>query len=113
MSKPKWFKEKTTRERSDKQETSLANKFKANKTINSGATFGENDVVSADVSIEAKITYGKGYRLTVEEWRKLESRTKVTQMPSFVIEFENDDLELAVIKLSDLEAIVNKFKTEK
>lgn len=44
----------TTRERSKKQESRIAKKLRGYTTINSGATFGQNDVITDFCEIEAK-----------------------------------------------------------
>jgi hypothetical protein len=102
MAQPKWLdKPETTRGRSDKQEnritkdvTSLG-KSKGRTAINSGATFGQNDVFNDELEIEAKTTYKDSYSLKVSELNKLKRRTKDPKIPIFVVEFDKSDKKLA------------------
>lgn len=113
MSKPKWMGEKATRHRSKKQEDSVANRVKGKATIGSGSFFRQNDVEGQYSSIECKVTSKKGYRLTVEEFRKLQKRADFKKVPVFTIEFENENLELAVLTLPDLLMLIDEAKREK
>ena len=53
----------TTRERSKKQESRIAKKLRGYTTINSGATFGQNDVITDFCEIETKTTAHESYSL--------------------------------------------------
>ena len=92
----------STRNRSKKQEKKIAKNFKGNTTINSGATLKQNDVFSETFDIECKITSAASYRLTVDEFRKLEKRTPGNRYPLFIIEFEQHGEEYVVMKKADL-----------
>lgn len=110
---PKWVeKSKTvsTRARSGKQEDKVAKVLSGKTTINSGATFGENDVTSAYCEVECKITSKGSYTLKVTDWSLLIAKCNVHKIPIMVIEFEKDKQELAVISLSDLAMLLDKFK---
>jgi hypothetical protein len=81
--------------------------MKGNTTINSGATLGQNDVILDFAEIEAKITGKSSFSIKVADWVKLQDKCHVHKMPIFVIEFEDDNLELAVIKKSDLQYLID------
>ena len=57
------FDKKTTRERSRKQESRLAKQLNGYTTINSGATFGQNDVITDFCEVEAKTTEKESFSL--------------------------------------------------
>jgi len=100
--KPKWLgKEKTTRDRSGKQETNLAKKFKGRTTANSGARFGENDVKSDDFEVEAKTTKSRQFILKLEDLHKMERKCRITKKAVFVIQFEDTGEEYALTSLSN------------
>lgn len=105
---PKWRqsigKTETTRSRSGKQESKIANSLKGRTTVNSGATFGENDVNNEFASVEAKITSKASYSLKLSEWEQTVNRTDTDKMPMMVIEFERavNGKTLAVIDFDDL-----------
>ncbi len=101
--KPAWLgKEKSTREKSNKQETRLAKTFGGKITSNSGARFGENDVKTPLFDIEAKTTESKQYILKLSELKKMEGRSKFDKTPLFIIEFATDGSEYAVINITEL-----------
>lgn len=102
--RPKWLddsKKSTTRARSIKQEKKLSTQFKGRTTINSGATFKQNDVVSDTHDIEAKITAKNSYVLKLDELDKLRRRAKSDKIPAFVIEFETAGKSFIVVELQD------------
>lgn len=71
-------------------------------TINSGATLGQNDVISDFCEVEAKVTSKASFSLKVADWQKLVGKADVKKIPIFMVEFEDDNLELAVVKKEDL-----------
>lgn len=103
---PEWMrKQETTRGRSKKQEKKVAKDlatFNGRTTINSGATFSENDVTSTVVSVECKTTYKQQYTLKMAEWDKLVGRTKDTLIPIEVVEFAAHGKTLAIIAYEEL-----------
>lgn len=109
--KPKWLEaindKPTTRARSGKQETKIARDLKGHKTVNSGATFSQNDIVTDYCEVEAKTTAKESYRLTTGEWAKLHKKCDAKKMPLMVIEFE-DYKTLAVISYDDLNYLIQK-----
>ncbi len=111
---PKWSegkrKQVSTRERSNRQEAKVAQLLKGRTTINSGATFGENDVTSEHCEVECKITSKGSYSLKVAEWKLLASKCNVHKIPVEVIEFEKDGLELAILPLADLVSLLENHK---
>jgi alpha-L-arabinofuranosidase len=109
MNKPKWLEvgEQTTRHRSKKQESRIAKELKGRTTINSGATFGENDVTTDIAEIEAKTTTKNSYSIKLDDWNKLVSKSKKDKFPIMVIDFENDKKSLAVLNYEDLKYLIN------
>ena len=100
---PKYLQTDPVRTTSIKQEKKLAKQLGGRLTSNSGATFGENDLNSADFSIEAKTTTKKGYRVTVEEFKQIEDRTPKGKIAIQLIEFtEHRNKELIVIEKNEL-----------
>lgn len=116
MKNPKWLnKEVPTRVGSKKQEDKLADKFGGRATLGSGSCFGENDVITPDLEIEAKYTDGKGYRITVKEFKDIKAKCRIGKIPIQVLEFREDKLELAVIELDyivDLLDTIKQLKNE-
>lgn len=102
------LKKETTRSRSKKQETKIAKDLKGYTTINSGATFGQNDVITDYCDIEAKTTKFGSYSVKVEEFEKLERKTKLGKLPIFVIDFERDKKSLALLNYEDLLYLIKK-----
>lgn len=108
-SQPAWLggkKVKSTRYRSAKQESRIAQELKGRTTINSGATFGENDVITDFCEVEAKITGKESFRLTYADWQKLNKKIEFGKIPIFVVEFETKKESLAVINYSDLKYLI-------
>ena len=112
MHKPRYLQrmaeEKTTRERSSRQESRIARQLKGKTTINSGATFGENDIVNDFMEVEAKTTRHESFSLNLADFRKLIKKAKVDKIPAMVIDFEQSKDSLAVIKYDDLLYLINE-----
>jgi len=109
MVKPKWLDTKeTTRSRSKKQESKLAKVLNGRTTINSGATFGENDVITDFCEVEAKTTTKDSYRLTSTDWNKLNDKTEFGKMPIFIVDFELKNESLVVMKMDDFKLLIEK-----
>lgn len=104
-SKPKWLEKRTkkpsTRERSGRQEKKLAEDLGGQVTVNSGATFAENDVRTKRYDIEAKITGKKSYSLKQKEMHQLKQRSEAGKTPLFIIEFENEGETYVVMDYND------------
>ena len=104
MPRPKWLDDNsknTTRARSIKQEKSLSKKFKGRTTINSGATFKQNDVMSERNDIEAKITSKRSFVLKEDELDKMTLRSSGGRIPTFVITFEGSGKSYVVVEIND------------
>lgn len=109
MALPKHLQVKsTTRSRSKKQESRIARDLKGLTTINSGATFGQNDVITDFAEIEAKTTTKNSYSLKVSEWEKLQDKANNFKIPIFVISFETLNKDLAVLSYEDLKYLIKK-----
>lgn len=98
----KLYSGKTTRERSSKQESRIASELNGRTTINSGATLGENDVVTDFMEVEAKTTQKESFSLKLSDFRKLKKKAKVGKIPAMVIDFESSKDSLAVLPYDDL-----------
>ena len=112
MALPKFLNDKqSTRERSKKQETRIAKSLQGRVTINSGATFGENDIITDFMEVEAKTTSHKSFVLKISDWEKANKKTKSGRIPTMVIDFENTKHSLAVITYEDLLFLINQANT--
>ena len=106
--KPKWMlNETSTRERSYKQETKLAKELGGRVTLNSGATFNENDIITDTLEIEAKTTAKGSFIVKDSELEKMILKCDNKKVPIMVIEFEKSKRVVAVIDYEDLTHILN------
>lgn len=103
---------KTTRARSYKQESRIAKELKGKTTINSGATFGQNDVYTDYCEVEAKTTTHKSYNLTLADWYKLKRKCNIAKMPVMVVDFEGTPTSLAVLSFEDLKFLISQANKE-
>lgn len=104
----KLFDGKSTRERSYKQESRLAKALKGYTTINSGATFGQNDVVTDFCEVEAKTTNKESYSLSLKDWRVLRKKCATDKIPLFVVDFEKSKDTLVVLTYEDLQFFIEQ-----
>jgi hypothetical protein len=102
----------TTRSRSKRQESRIAKDLKGRLTKNSGATFGENDIVTDFCEVEAKTTRRNSYGVSPDEFRKLEKKAKPGLIPVMVIEFEAHKKEFAVIQYEDFLYFIQTLNQE-
>lgn len=107
------FAEKTTRARSKKQESRLAKQLNGHTTINSGATFGQNDVVTDFCEVEAKTTTKESFSLKLSDWRLLRKKCAPNKIPIFVVDFEKSKDTLAVLTYEDLQFLITAANAEK
>ena len=84
------IKEISTRARSKKQEVSLAKDFKGRTTINSGATFTQNDVTSEKFEIEAKTTDKESFILKLSDLKKMRRLCSIKKVPLFIVEMKGN-----------------------
>lgn len=105
------FGEQTTRSRSKKQESKIAKDLQGKTTINSGATFGQNDVIGDFCEVEAKTTKHESFSLKLEDWRKLKKKCSTKKMPIFVVDFESSMDSLAVLNYDDLLYLISKIES--
>jgi hypothetical protein len=104
----KRLKKPTTRSRSNKQEKKLASDLKGYATINSGATFHQNDVVTDHFSIEAKTTAKNSFSLKKSTWADTIKKCETGKVPLMQIDFEGEvPLELVVIEYQTLLDLLN------
>lgn len=98
----------STRERSSKQESRLAKELRGKVTINSGATFGQNDVFTDFCEVEAKTTQKESFSLKLSDWRKLKKKCDCGKFPIMVIDFEGTSNSLAVLPYDDLAYLIDR-----
>lgn len=107
------FEGKTTRARSKKQESRLAKQLNGHTTINSGATFGQNDVVADFCEVEAKTTTKESFSLKLSDWRLLRKKCASNKIPIFVVDFEKSKDTLAVLTYEDLQFLIQSANSQK
>lgn len=108
----KLFEKQPTRARSKKQESRLARQLNGHTTINSGATFGQNDVIADYCEVEAKTTQKELFTLKLMDWRILRKKCKGSKIPIFVVDFEQSKDTLAVLTMDDLRFILEQANRE-
>lgn len=102
----------TTRKRSNRQESNIAKVLGGRKSINSGATLGQNDVTTDYCEVEAKITKHKSFSITLRDWFKLRRKCMGGKIPMFVVEFEHEKQSLAVLDYEDLLFLIQMANKE-
>lgn len=107
------FSKSTTRERSSKQESRIAKQLNGHTTINSGATFGQNDVVTDFCEVEAKTTTKESFALKLSDWRLLRKKCATNKIPIFIVDFEQSKDTLAVLTYEDLQFLINQANNAK
>lgn len=98
----------TTRKRSGRQESRLAKQLRGHTTINSGATFGQNDVITDFCEVEAKTTQKESFSLKLSDWRLLRKKCAGDKIPIFVVDFEKSKDSLAVMTYEDLQFLIEQ-----
>ena len=106
------FQPATTRSRSKRQETRLAKQLNGHTTINSGATFGQNDVIADYCEVEAKTTLKESFTLKLMDWRILRKKCAGNKIPIFVVDFEQSKDTLAVLTMDDLRFLIEQANRE-
>lgn len=107
MPLPKYLQEiETTRSRSNKQEHRIAKELKGKTTINSGATFGENDVIVDFCEIEAKTTKKDSFSVTYADIKKMSRKCSKVKIPIMVVDFEEYKKSVVVMDYQDFLLIV-------
>lgn len=107
------FSEKATRERSGRQESRIAKQLNGHTTINSGATFGQNDVITDFCEVEAKTTKHESFTLKLSDWRILRKKCALNKIPIFIVDFEQSKDTLAVLTYEDLQLLIGQANSEK
>ena len=105
--------EQTTRARSGKQESRLAKQLNGHTTINSGATLGQNDVVTDFCEVEAKTTEKESYSIKLADWRLLRKKCAGNKIPIFIIDFESTRDTLAIVTYDDLQFLIEQANRDK
>lgn len=106
------FSEKTTRQRSGKQESRIARQLNGHTTINSGATFGQNDVITDFCEVEAKTTSKESFSLKLSDWRLLRKKCAGNKIPIFIVDFEKSKDTIAVLTFDDLLFLIQQAENE-
>ena len=106
------FKDKPTRERSKKQESRIAKQLKGYTTINSGATLGQNDVITDFCEVEAKTTKKESFSLKLSDWRLLRKKCAPEKIPIFIVDFESTKDSLAVLTYEDLLFLIQQAQKD-
>jgi len=110
MPRPKWLDNApSTRSRSKKQEVRVAKTHGGLPTINSGATFSQNDVETPEFSFECKTTQKKSYVFKLEEFRKAQERTPVHKIPVFQVDFEREQKSFVTLREEDFLALLEEL----
>lgn len=90
------------RKRAGRSEKKIAKAFNGRTTVNSGATFGQNDVEADMFSIEDKVTLNASYSLKAAYLKEVEKKAPLGKIPLLTLTFETEGVTYAVIKLNDL-----------
>lgn len=101
MAKPKWA-DKAVRSKSEQREKNLSSLLNGRKTVNSGATFGENDVKTQSLDIEHKYTDKSQFIVKMDTIVKMEEKCPIGKIPVLVIEFAQENRKFALVDLEDL-----------
>jgi hypothetical protein len=110
MTLPKHFQVKeTTRSRSSKQESRIAKDLKGRTTINSGATFNENDVVTDFCEVEAKTTTKNSFSIKADDWKLLKQKCNKHKFPIVVVDFEVVKQSVVMMDYKDFLYMVQKL----
>ena len=106
MSEPKWIAKignEPTRYHSTKQEKMVAKKLSGKTTINSGATLGQNDVITDNVEVECKTTSKDSFTVKYSDWEKLRHKCGADKMPIMVFELQKQKKNFVLLSLEDYE----------
>ena len=118
MSIPKFLQDKVDRKdplnpaqrrkRSGKRESGLAKELGGRATVNSGATFGENDVVTDYAEIEDKTTLKNTYSLSADYLEEVAKKCALSKIPILTVHFETRNKTYAVIPWEDLKFLLER-----
>lgn len=112
MREPKWItelsEEKSTRYYSNKQEKTLAKKLQGKTTCNSGAKFGQNDVLTSYAEFECKTTAKNSFTVHYEDWEKLCKKCSPEKIPAMQFELQSQKKNFVLVSLEDFEYLINK-----
>lgn len=106
-----WFDKKlnpTTRCRSTKQEKRTAKELRGYTTFNSGATLGQNDVITDTMEIECKTTSKSSFSLKLTDWDLLRRKCHVDKVPMITVAFESEERTFAILDIEDLKHLIKQ-----
>ncbi len=107
MGEPSWLnKQKPTRVASAKQENRLAKTLGGKATANSGARFGENDVIMPAFEVEAKTTQASSFTLKMADIEKAENKCNIMKSVAFIVEFASHKREFVVLDIEDFKKLL-------
>lgn len=96
------------RRRAGKRENRLAKELGGRTTVNSGAAFHQNDVITDEVEIEDKTTTKGSFTLKADYLLEVEQKCKVGKMPVLTVHFETTGEAYAVIKFADFKYLIER-----
>ncbi len=103
----------TPQVRGRKYESNVAKALKGRLAVNSGATFGQNDIIADYCEVEAKLTTNSSYSLKAEYFKEVKNKCAITKIPLMVINFEAHKSTLAVMPMEDLEFLLETIQNLK
>lgn len=103
----------TPQVRGRKFESTVAKALKGKLTVNSGATFGQNDIIADYCEIEAKLTTHDSYPLKAKYFEEVRRKCGVKKIPLMVINFEAHKVTYAILPVEDLEFILETLENLK
>lgn len=84
-----------------KKESFVARALKGRTSVNSGATFGQNDVLADHCEVEVKLTRNKSYSLKAPYLQEVRAKCDVKKMPVMVLNFETYGDTYAILPFED------------
>ncbi len=98
----------TTRGRSSKQEKKTAKALRGFTTFNSGATLGQNDVITDTMEVECKITSKGSFSVKLNDMEILHRKCHVDKVPLMTVEFEQTGKTYAILDFEDLKHLIKR-----
>lgn len=96
-----------------KYETKLAKTLGGRVATNSGATFGENDIIADYCEVEAKLTTNESYSLKAKYFREVKKKCSIKKIPLMIVNFEKYGDSYAIIPMDDFEFILETLEKSK